>query len=168
MRRGLRVAALTVIILGAAATQSLADSADKGSDGDFTGIALITDDAAWHRQFQQAQTPQISGQDHFGPGDRGTLALIFSNAEPRQGIVRIACDVTAYDPGGERMIVASGPCYEGPYAGPNILHPTLLDLTFTIGADDPPGEAGFKITLHDENSGRSVNLDVSFTQGAGE
>lgn len=140
-------------------------SSDKASDGDFTGIALITDDPNWYALFQRPETPEISGVDRVGGGERGTLAIIFSNAEPRDGVAKILCDVTAFDPTGSRLIVDSGPCYEGPYAGPNILHPTQLDLSFGIGEDEAEGEAGFEITLRDVHSGRVVELTVGFTQG---
>ena len=157
---GLFLASLA--LTGIATAQS---SSDKASDGQFTGIALITDDPNWHQQFQRPETPEISSVDHLAAGERGTLAIIFSNAEPRDGVAKIVCDVTVFDPSGSRLIVDSGPCYEGPYAGPNILHPTLLDLSFGIGEDEPEGEAGFEITLRDVHSGRVVDLIVGFTQG---
>lgn len=145
-----------------------APGSDKQSDGIFTGIALITDDPSWHALFQRPETPHVRGQDHFEPGQRGVLAILFSNAEPRQGVVRVICDVTAFDPRGSQLVVDSGPCYEGPFLGPNILHPALLDLQFEIGRDDPEGRGGFEITLRDAHSDREVDLEVSFTQGAGE
>jgi len=167
MRLRLVSAILTLILIGSAAgAQSSGPvTSDKGSDGTFTAIALITDDLAWHEKFRQPQTPQIDGRGHFAPGQRGALALIFSNAEPRQGKVKIACDVTAFDPAGSRVLVKAGPCYDGPFAGPNLLHPTGLDLHFTIAPDDPQGLAGFRVTLRDLHSGRAVDLEVSFTQG---
>jgi hypothetical protein len=149
-------------LTGGAMAQS---SSDKASDGQFTGIALITDDPEWHQLFQRPETPEISGVDRLAAGEKGTLAIIFSNAEPRDGVVKIVCDVTAFDPSGSQLIVDSGPCYEGPYAGPNILHPTLLNLSFGIGEDEPEGKAGFEVTLRDAHSGREVDLVVGFTQG---
>ena len=139
-------------------------SSDKQSDGDFTGIAMLTDDPKWYEQFQKPETPEISGQSEFGPGEKGSLAIIFSNAEPRGGVVRVMCDITAFDPEGSRVVVESEPCYEGPYAGPNILHPALLTLNFGIGPDEPAGRGGFAITLRDAHSGRQVDLHVAFTQ----
>ena len=160
---------LAALAMHAATTNAFAQSDyDKQSDGQFTGLALITDDPNWHLQFQRPSTPAIDGRDHFKAGESGTLALIFSNAEPRQGNVKIVCDVIAFDPQGSRKIVDAGPCYEGPYAGPNILHPTLLDLNFTIGPNDPKGLAGFRIVLRDAYSDRKVELAVAFTQGEGQ
>lgn len=159
---GLVASLASLLFSGTAVAQS---SSDKASDGAFTGIALITDDPNWHQLFQRPETPHISGVDRLAGGERGTLAIIFSNAEPRDGMVSIVCDVTVFDPAGSRLIVDSGPCYDGPYAGPNILHPTLLDLSFGIGEDEPEGKAGFKVTLRDAHSGREVDLEVGFTQG---
>ena len=159
------VVALSLALLLLSGTALAQSSNDKASDGEFTGIALITDDPNWYQMFQRPETPQIRGVDRLAGGERGTLAIIFSNAEPRGGVVSIVCDVTAFDPAGSRLIVDSGPCYEGPYAGPNILHPALLDLSFGVGQDEPEGKAGFKITLRDAHSGREVELEVGFTQG---
>lgn len=140
--------------------------ADKDSDGQFTGLAIITDDAKWYEQFARPETPQISGKSSFGPGEEGSLALIFSNAEPKDGTAEIRCDITAFDPEGSRQVANDNVCYKGPYYGPNILHPTLVDLRFAMGEDEPEGTAGFKITMRDVHSGRVVDLNVSFTQGA--
>jgi hypothetical protein len=159
----------SVAMPSAAKAQSLSGSeSDKKSDGQFTGIALITDDPGWYERFQRPETPQITGRDRFGPGESGALAVIFSNATPRQGMVKITCEVTAFDPKGSHALAVSKPCYEGPFAGPNILHPAQLDLRFKMGPDEPAGQAGFKITLHDAYSGREVHLTVSFTQVAGQ
>jgi hypothetical protein len=162
MKRSIAAFILSALLLVNTAN---AQSSDKDSDGVFTGIALITDNPRWHELFQRPEVPQISGVSRLTAGERGTLALLFSNAEPRNGMVKIACDVTAFDPNGSRSVVESGPCYEGPFSGPNILHPTLLDLSFAIGADEPEGQAGFKVKLRDVHSGRTVDLTVSFTQG---
>ena len=159
------IAQIAFAFLALTATAMAQPSSDKASDGQFTGIALITDDANWYKLFQRPETPQLSGVDRLAAGKRATLAIIFSNAEPRDGVVKITCDVTAFDPAGSRQIVNAGPCYEGPYAGPNILHPTQLDLSFGIGENEPEGQAGFKVTLHDVYSGRQVNLTVGFMQG---
>jgi len=163
------VLALALVLPGIGAV-ALAQSSgsDKQSNGTFTGIALITGDLSWYELFRRRETPHIRGQDHFKPGERGALAIIFSNPKPHEGVVRVICDVTAFDPQGSQLVVDSGPCYEGPYLGPNILHPALLDLQFEIGANDPSGRAGFEIALRDGHSGRQVDLAVSFTQGAGE
>ena len=142
------------------------ENADKRSDGRFTGIAIITEDLKWYELFNKPEIPQIRGQDAFGPGDRGALAIIFSNAEPRSGTVKVECDITALDPNGSSPVVESGVCYEGPYAGDNILHPAMLDLQFEIGENDPVGRSGFEITLRDVHSRRSVDLRVTFTQGS--
>ena len=162
MLRPLATALSLLVLTAGAMAQS---SSDKASDGDFTGIAMLTDDANWHEQFERPETPQISGIDRVAAGGSGTLALLFSNAEPRDGVVRILCDVTAFDPSGTQPVIKAGPCYEGPFGGPNVLHPTLLDLTFGIGKDEAEGQAGFEVTLHDAHSGRSVDLTVTFTQG---
>ena len=159
----------SVAMPGIAAAQSPGGSeSDKKSDGQFTGIALITDDPGWYESFQRPETPRITGRDHFGPGESGVLAVIFSNATPRQGMLKVTCAITAFDPKGSHALAVSQPCYEGPFAGPNILHPAQLDLRFKIGPDDPAGQAGFKITLHDAYSGREVHLAVSFAQGSGQ
>lgn len=139
---------------------------DKDSDGQFTGLAIITDDAKWYEMFSRPEVPQISGKSSFGPGEAGSLALIFSNAEPHDGTAEIRCDITAFDPEGSRQIANDDVCYKGPYSGPNILHPTLIDLRFAMGQDEPAGKAGFKIRMRDAHSGRAVDLNVSFTQGA--
>lgn len=139
---------------------------DKDSDGQFTGLALITDDAKWYELFSRPEPPQISGKSSFGPGEEGSLALIFSNAEPKNGMAEIRCDITAFDPEGSRQVANDNICYKGPYHGRNILHPTLVDLRFAMGQDEPEGKAGFKITMRDVHSGRAVDLNVSFTQRA--
>jgi hypothetical protein len=140
-------------------------SADKQSDGRFTGIAMITDDLKWYQLFSRPEAPRISGADHLAAGSRGALALVFSNAEPRDGTVKVICDVATFDPDGSQVIVNSGLCYEGPYFGPNVLHPVQMDLTFGIASDEPEGKAGFKVKLRDAHSGRKVNLLVTFIQG---
>jgi hypothetical protein len=162
-----RLASLLVAAI-CLAGPAAAEGTDKDSDGAFTGIALITDDPRWYDLFAQPETPNISGKDEFAAGDRGALALVFSNAEARDGVVRVTCDVTAFDPSGSELIVNDGPCYEGPYNGDNILHPALLDLQFEIGPDDPTGRAGFEVTLRDAYSGRTVDLRVEFSQRGGE
>jgi hypothetical protein len=171
IRRGLLKSLLAFVLaasLGnAAALAQSSQTTDKESDGSFTGIALITDNLSWYELFQRPEPPEISGKDQFGTGERGSLAIIFSNAQPREGTVRVECDIRAFDPNGSRTVIESGLCYEGPYAGDNILHPGLLDIQFEIGPNDPPGRAGFEITLRDANSPRSVTLTVEFTQGTG-
>lgn len=157
----LALALASLVSIGSATAQS----SDKKSDGDFTGLALITDDPNWFALFQRPETPNISLRNVLGAGDSAALALIFSNAEPLDGVIRVVCDVTAFDPKGSQVLVESGPCYEGPSIGPNILVPALLNISFSIAPDDPDGEAGFEITMRDVNSGRSVNLNVTFTQG---
>lgn len=161
---GLLFASLT--LLGGSGS-AFAQGSDKDSDGQFTGIAMITDDLTWYERFQRPETPEINGKDTFWAGERGSLVIIFSNAEPRDGTVSVICDITAFDPEGSHLVVDSKPCYEGPFHGPNILHPALLDLQFEIGPNDRPGQAGFGITLRDAYSGREVQLKVAFTQGAG-
>ena len=140
------------------------DGSDTQSDGKFTGIAIITGDVKWFDLFAKPETPHIQGQDKFGPGERGALAIIFSNAKPRGGIVKVECDIIAYDPEGTKPVVKSGKCYEGPYYGDNILHPALLEIQFEGDKDDPAGRAGFEITLRDVYSGRSVKLSVAYEQ----
>jgi hypothetical protein len=163
------VAIVVALLIGAPATvaQSLR-STDKQSDGRFTGIAIITDDIGWYELFKRPETPRIRGQDRFGPRKTGALAIIFSNAEPRDGTVRIECDVTAFDPDGSSVVVNAGVCYEGPYFGDNVLHPALLDIRFDVSAEDPPGRSGFEIALRDTASRRSVSLTVDFMQNTGE
>jgi len=162
------VAFVLAVSLGNAASAQSSLSTDKRSDGAFTGIALITDDLSWYELFQRPEPPRISGEDQFGPGERGSLAIIFSNAEPNGGTVRVECDIRAFDPKGSRIVIESGLCYEGPYGGDNVLHPALLDIQFEIAPDDPAGQAGFEITLRDANSTRMVTLTVEFTQRTGE
>ena len=160
------IAASFALAAGAAMAQS-PDGHDKQSDGQFTGIAMITDDLEWYDLFQRPEPPQINGPDRLEAGERGALVIIFSNAEPRDGMAKITCDITAFDPTGSRLVAEDETCYEGPFRGPNILHPALLDLQFEIGPADPEGRAGFEITLRDAHSGREVQLKVAFTQGAG-
>jgi hypothetical protein len=160
-----RVLGLAVVALLASTAGVLAQGADKQSDGRFTGYAAITDDLKWYDRFQRPETPAIHGQDLFKPGDRGSLVILFSNAEPRQGAVKVECDIVSFDPKGSSKVVDAGTCYEGPYHGDNIFHPALLDLQFEIGENDPAGAAGFNVTLRDVNSGRSVDLSVAFKQG---
>lgn len=166
--RCLAAALLIVHLAGAGVGYSFAAGIDKASSGRFTGIAFVTDDLKWYERFARPELPEIKGHDQFVAGERGTLGILFSNAEARDGVVKIVCDVTVFDPDKSRLIVDSGPCYEGPYRGPNILHPALLELHFTIGAKDPVGKAGFKITLRDAHSRRSVKLAVDFLQGRGK
>lgn len=166
-----RVAVLALVAsLGtfAAALAQSPGSYDKRSDGRFTGMAFITDDPRWYELLMRPELPKFEVQDEFGPGETGALAIMFSNAEPRQGTVRIECDVTALDPTGSSLVVDGGVCYEGPYNGDNILHAALLDLQFKIGPNDPRGQSGFAITLRDVHSSRSVKLNVAFTQGSDE
>lgn len=141
---------------------------DKRSNGRFTGQAFVTDNLDWYEMFSRPEVPRVNMKSQFAPGESGSLGIIFSNAEAREGTVRVECDVTALDPEGSRVVVSAGVCYEGPYFGDNILHPALLDLRFRIGADDPPGKSGFKVTLRDAHSRRSVNLQVTFMQGKGK
>ncbi len=153
-------------LMGASAALAQ-DGADQKHDGKFTGIAIITDDLKWFDLFSKPETPRIHGKRAFAPGERGALALAFSNAEPQQGIVRIECDITAFDPDGSSEVAKAAPCYEGPYYGDNILTPALLDLQFEIGEDDTEGRTGFRIAARDVHSGRSVKLSVAFTRGTG-
>lgn len=148
-----------------AAAQPGDGSIEKASDGPFTGLLLVTDNLDWYDMFQRPEPPSFEAKEHFVPGEKGALAIIFSNAEPRDGIVRVMCDITTYNPQGSQQVAANQICYEGPFNGPNILHPALLDLKFEMADDEPAGEAGFSVTLRDANSGRAVDLDVSFTQG---
>ena len=166
--RGGLVALALVALLGSTMGAAAQSSTDKQSDGQFTGIALITSNLRWYELFERPEPPRITGVDHLKAGEHGALAIIFSNAEPRNETVRVECDVTAFDPGGSSPVVKSGVCYEGPYHGDNVLHPALLDLQFAMGANDPPGRAGFKITLRDAYSSRKVKLNVVFTQGPGK
>lgn len=165
----IRAIALAVLLAlggaGAAFSQAADTGMDKQSDGRFTGIAVVTDNIDWYDMFQRPEPPQFDGKSHYGPGEQGSLAIIFSNPEPRDGVVRVLCDITARDPAGARQVAADAVCYEGPYLGPNILHPALLDLRFETGDDEPAGQAGFSVELRDAHSGRAVTLDVSFTQG---
>ena len=145
--------------------QAAGEGLDKASDGAFTGLLLVTDDLEWYDMFQRPEVPNFPGKEHFGPGEDGSLAIIFSNAEPRDGEVRVLCDIAARDPRGSRSIAVDQVCYEGPFHGPNILHPALVDLSFAMAEDEPAGVAGFDVTLRDANSQHTVNLSVSFTQG---
>lgn len=141
---------------------------DKASDGQFTGLLLVTDNLGWYEMFLRPEPPSFEAKAHFGPGEKGSLAIIFSNAEPRDGVVRVLCDITAHDPDGSRQVANDQLCYEGPFFGPNILHPALLDLRFEIGDDEPSGQSGFSVTLLDAYSDRTVDLGIAFTQGAGQ
>jgi hypothetical protein len=139
---------------------------DRESSGNFTAIAIVTSDIGWYDLFRRPETPHIRDTEHFAAGQTGALAIIFSNAKPRDGKIKVECDVTAFDPKGSSTVVDGGTCYEGPYFGDGVLHPALLDVRFDIGPNDPPGRAGFKVTLRDAQSGRRVNLEVGFVQGA--
>ncbi|MCY1548414.1 hypothetical protein D9M68_845210 [compost metagenome] len=150
----------------AAFAQPVSSGIEKASDGQFTGLLLVTDDLDWYDMFQRPEPPSFEAKEHFGPGEKGSLAIIFSNAAPRDGNVRVLCDITAHDPEGSRQVADDQLCYEGPFYGPNILHPALLDLRFEIGADEPAGRSGFSVTLRDAYSDRAVDLDIAFTQGA--
>ncbi len=157
---------LAVLLCTAAVLAQSADRGmDKASDGQFTGLLLVTDNLDWHDMFQRPEPPSFEAKQHFIPGEKGSLAIIFSNAEPRNGIVRVMCDISTRNPEGSQQVAADQVCYEGPSYGPNILHPALLELKFEMGDDEPAGDAGFAVTLRDAHSGRSVDLDVSFTQG---
>lgn len=138
---------------------------DKQSDGQFTGLAFITGDAQWYEAFSRPEVPRFSGKTTFAPGEEGVLALIFSNAEPRNGMVEIRCDIEAFDPESTREVASDVLCYQGPLYGPNILHPASLDLRFVMGEDEPPGPAGFRITMRDAHTQRTVILEVSHIQG---
>jgi hypothetical protein len=141
---------------------------DKQSDGKFTGLAFITEDVRWYEQFSQPEMPAIDGKNRFLTGERGALALIFSNAEPKDGEVRIECEIVAIEPNGQRTAVGDPQaCYRGPYFGDNILHPTLVDLQFEVAEGDPSGQAGFQITMRDVYSGRQLELNVAYQQEQG-
>ncbi|MEQ1900029.1 MAG: hypothetical protein ABL866_04790 [Devosia sp.] len=160
---------LALALALAVSTGALAQSgSDKDSDGKFTAIAIVTGDLNWFKLFESPKTPVIKGKDVFGPGEQGTVALIFSNAKPNGGTVRVECDISAFDPKGSSVVADDAVCYEGPFYGENVLTPALLDLRFKIGKNDPDGRAGFKITLHDVNSGRRVTLNVAFEQDTGK
>lgn len=146
--------------------QSVDGGMDKASDGQFTGLLLVTDNLDWYDMFQRTEPPAFEAKENFAPGEKGSLAIIFSNAEPRDGFVRVLCDITAHDPDGSRQVADDQVCYEGPFYGPNILHPALLDLRFEIGDDEPSGKSGFSVRLQDVYSNRAVDLDVDFMQGA--
>jgi hypothetical protein len=165
MRRPLVVAVIVLLSSMAAWAQSADRGMDKASDGQFTGLLLVTDNLDWYDMFQRPEPPSFEAKDHFVPGEKGALAIIFSNAKPRDGVVRVMCDISTYNPDGRKQVADDQLCYEGPFYGPNILHPALLDLKFEMAEDEPAGEAGFSVTLRDANSGRSVDLDISFTQG---
>lgn len=167
MRRCL-ISLLFLFGTAAAFAQPADGGIDKVSDGDFTGLLLVTDDLDWYAMFQRPEPPSFEAKEHFGPGEEGSLAIIFSNAEPRDGVVRVLCDITAHDPEGSRQVADDHLCYEGPFFGPNILHPALLDLRFEIGDDEPAGQSGFSVTLHDAHSDRAVDLEIAFTQGSGQ
>lgn len=139
---------------------------DKRSDGEFTGIAMLTDDVRWYEQFSRPEVPNISGISHVGPGQRAAIALLFSNAKARNGIVKVLCTITATEPNGDETSFPTGTCYEGPARPANVLYPSLLDLQFSGGEDDETGVAKFDIALEDAHSKRKVVLTVSFTQGA--
>lgn len=162
-------ALLVLVVLAGQAFAQSSPGTDKQSDGQFTGIAMITDDVGWYDLFSRPETPQINGRDVFVPGVRGSLVLIFSNAESRDGNARVECDITAFYPAEKPVVVVDdGVCYEGPYRGHSILHPTLIDLQFEVEAGDPAGRSGFEITMRDANSGREVELTVAYTQEQAE
>jgi hypothetical protein len=140
-------------------------TSDKASNGRFTGIALVTSDLDWFDKFQRPETPQIKGKSSFGPGESGAIVTLFSNAEVRNGRVRVECQITAFQPEKERRTYPPGPCYDGPARPDNVLYPSLLDLRFSMGEDEPAGISGFDIVMRDLHSGRSVKLRVSFLQG---
>lgn len=162
-------AMLAVLAMSCLTPVASAQPADRGiekaSDGPFTGLLLVTDNLDWYDMFQRSEPPAFEAKEHFVPGEKGALAIIFSNAEPLDGIVTVMCDITTRNPQGSQKVAENQVCYEGPFYGPNILHPALLDLKFEMADDEPAGEAGFSVTLRDANSGRAVDLDVSFTQG---
>lgn len=159
------IGAIVLLATLAASAQSPDRGMDKASDGAFTGLLLVTDNLDWYDMFQRPEPPSFEAKEHFVPGEKGALAIIFSNAEPSDGVVRVMCDISTYNPDGRQQVVDNQLCYEGPFYGPNILHPALLDLKFEMADDEPAGEAGFSVTLRDTNSGRSVDLDIAFTQG---
>lgn len=161
-------ATICVLLLGLVSTALAQSDHDKQSDGRFTGLAFITEDVRWYEQFSQPEMPVIDGKNRFQPGERGALALIFSNAEPRNGEVRIECEILAIQPDGKRTSVGDPKaCYRGPYFGDNILHPTLVDLQFEVAEGDPSGQAGFQITMRDAHSGRKLTLNVAYQQEQG-
>lgn len=167
MTRILPVLIAMLTLLTAPVRAQQADSGlDKQSDGRFTGLVVVTNDLNWYEMFSRPEVPQFSGKSHFAPGDWGSIAIIFSNAEPQDGHAEIRCNIEAFDPSGTKQVAMNEVCYAGPYRGPNILHPALIDLRFGITAEDPPGPAGFRVTLRDAHSDREVALEVGFTQGA--
>lgn len=160
------IGALLVVVAFALFSPVLAQpvTQDKKSNGQFVGIALVTDNAQWYRLFERPEPPHINGKSSFKPGESGAIAVIFAGAENRNGRVTVECSVTAIGVDGKRKKFPAGICYDGPARPPGILYPSLLDLRFTIAAQDPRGISTFEIGLRDKVSGRGVTLKVSLMQ----
>lgn len=154
--------------LFAVASNAMAQEArpsDKKSDGQFTGIALVTNDPVWYKQFNRPEPPSLAQISHLLPGERGVIATLFSNPTVQNGRVKIECTITAQDADGSSKSFPTGVCYEGPARPPNVLYPSLLDLQFEITENDVYGLAGFDIQMQDAYSDREVLLSVTFMQG---
>ena len=68
---GRRIAALlpVLLLLCVPALAQEDRGLDKASDGQFTGLLVVTDDLDWYDMFARPEVPQFSGKSHFMPGD---------------------------------------------------------------------------------------------------
>lgn len=161
----LSVIAVVLLFVGSNAIAQEANPSDKKSDGQFTGIALVTNDPNWYEQFNRPETPSLAQIDRLLPGERGVIATLFSNPTVQNGRAKIECTIIAKDADGSSKSFPTGICYEGPARPPNVLYPSLLDLQFEVTESDPFGLAGFDIHMQDAYSDREVLLSVTFLQG---
>ncbi len=173
--KGLRMVARTlcaVMLLAFASAPGLAAepaetpiSYDKKSDGDFTGVVVVTDRLDWFETWKTSGQADLTARDRFAVGESGAVAIGFSGAEETGGRFRVACSAVVIDVTGEEKTLGSSLCYDGPSMAPDVLIPASLNLKFKISEKDVPGLVTLKIMLDDLHSGRKVAPVVYFFQG---
>lgn len=163
MRFSPAAALFVALAFAGSASTALAQTIVKADDGTFAVAAMITTDPTWRERFTENAWPRVD-KAIFAVGESGTLALVFANAEIRNGEASIVCDVTLYDDRVEKVIAEKTPCYQGPAGVPGMANPVMVDWTFTVLAGDALGKAGFRVTITDAHSGRAIPVDVSYAR----
>jgi hypothetical protein len=147
----------TAALAGGAAAAPI----QKASASGFTVIAVITTDLRWLEKWSKPGAPNFQEVGTLKVGDKATLALLFSDAQLRNGRALLQCDVTIVDES-DGSVKKSPPhvCFDAnAKAPPHTLIPTLLEINFTVAPADKPGLLRFQIGVTDQN--RHVRVPVS-------
>jgi len=163
--RLITIACILFPLFAMQATAQQARPSDKQSDGQFTGIALVTNDPVWYEQFNRPETPSLAQITSVAVGERGVIATLFSNPTLKNGNAKVECSLSVTQPDGTSQNLPSGICYEGPARPANVLYPSLMDIQFEVTATDPVGFVTFNINMKDAYSDKAVTLTVTFLQG---